>query len=195
MSDQPWTEMATGELVKRALDDAEALEHLIARFARRVRSVVRFYGMSLHDAQDAEQTVWFSFWQHLPLIRTPEHAGAWLAAATHNACRKQLKLTRRLALEDPVQLDMFDTPAARDRPTPEEHLLATERRRRVYRAITELAEPDRTIAILDMDAPRASASYVADFTGLPLDRVPSARRRARRRLRRLLIDDSTGECP
>ncbi len=187
--------MATGELVKRALDDAEALEHLIARFARRVRAVVRFYGMSVHDAQDAEQTVWFSFWQPLPLIRTPEHVGAWLAAATHNACRKQLKLARRLTLEDPVQLDTFDAPAARDQPTPEEHLLATERRRRVYRAITELAEPDRTIAILDMDAPRSSASYVADFTGLPRERIPNARRRARRRLRRLLMDDNTGECP
>nr|WP_184080302.1 sigma-70 family RNA polymerase sigma factor [Nocardiopsis mwathae] len=188
--------MATGELVKRALDDAVALEHLIARFARRVRSVVRFYGMSVHDAQDAEQTVWLGLWQHLAAIRTPEHVGAWLAAATHNACRKQLRLARRLALADPVHLDAFDVGASGQARTPEEHLLAAERRRRVRAAILELGEPDRTIAVLELCGPRSPAASVADFTGLPIAEVPNARRRVRRRLRRLLIDEQHGgECP
>lgn len=183
--DQPDGNVPTGELVKRALEeeDPTAWESLIGRYVRRVRAVVRSYGLSTHDAQDAEQTVWFRLSDHLARIRSPDRIGAWLASTAHDECRRQVRLSRRVTPADPTQLD------AVDHHSPETLHLDAEAARRVHGAITQLSEPDRTVAALDLNAPRSPASDVAEFTGLPRREVPTVRRRARRRLRRILTSN------
>ncbi|MDA8370520.1 MAG: sigma-70 family RNA polymerase sigma factor [Nocardiopsaceae bacterium] len=184
MTDQPCDEVATAELVKRALDeDASAWEALIDRFSLRVQKVVRSYGLSVHDAQDAEQAVWSIFAEHLSRVRAPEHIGAWLATTTHNECRRQLRLSRHATPEDPARLDVVN------HRSPEALHLAAERDRRVQRAIAGLGEPDRTVASLELYRPRSPAAEIAEFTGLHEREVPGVRRRVRRRLRRLLADE------
>ncbi|MFC3999115.1 RNA polymerase sigma factor [Nocardiopsis sediminis] len=184
MGDQPCGETATADLVKRALcRDGRAWDALIGRFSLRVRAVVRSYGLPWHDAEDVEQTVWCVLSDHLPRIRDPEHVGAWLAATTHNECRRQLRLRRRTAPEDPALLD------SADHRSPEALHLAAERDRGVRRAIAGLDEPERTLAAIDLYSPRTRVTEVAEFTGLPLAEIPVARRRMRRRLRRILAED------
>ncbi|WP_046471290.1 RNA polymerase sigma factor [Allosalinactinospora lopnorensis] len=183
MSDQSGSQLPTEELVKRAhANDTAAWELLIDRYSRQVWSVVRSYGLSLHDAQDAEQTVWFNLAENLSRLREPGRVGGWLATAAHYECRKQVRLARRATPTDPC---LLDGPGGRD---PETLHLNAERDRRVHRAIAELGEPDRTVAALELYAPRSPAADVADFAGLRPHEVAGIRRRVRRRLRRLLID-------
>ncbi|RNL87441.1 RNA polymerase sigma factor [Halostreptopolyspora alba] len=184
MSDQSGSQVPTAELVKRAQrNDTEAWESLIDRYARLVWSVVRSYGLLPHDAQDAEQTVWFNLAENLGRLRDPERVGGWLATTAHYECRKQVRLARRTAPTDPAFLER---PGGGD---PESLHIDAERARRVRRAIGELSEPDRTVAALELHAPRAPAADVADFAGVPLERVAGVRRRVRRRLRRLLTEE------
>ncbi|MBB4933064.1 RNA polymerase sigma factor (sigma-70 family) [Lipingzhangella halophila] len=171
-------------MVKRAqANDTHAWECLIDRYARLVWSVVRSYGLLPHDAQDAEQTVWFNLAENLDRLRAPERVGAWLATTAHYECRKQMRLARRTAPTDPAFLER---PGGGD---PESLHIDAERARQVRRAIAGLSEPDRTVAALELYAPRAPAADVADFAGLESEQVAGIRRRVRRRLRRMLTDE------
>lgn len=184
MSDQSGNQVPTAELVKRAQhNDADAWERLIDRYARLVWSIVRSYGLLPHDAQDAEQTVWFNLAENLQRLRDPARVAGWLATTAHYECRKQLRLARRTAPTDPAFLER---PSGGD---PESLHINAERARQVRRAIGELGEPDRTVAALELYMPRAPAADVADVTGLSPERVAGVRRRVRRRLRRLLTDE------
>ncbi|GAB3448096.1 sigma-70 family RNA polymerase sigma factor [Streptomonospora sediminis] len=187
MPDQSYEEVSTGELVKRAQshDDA-AWEALVDRFAGRVHAVVRSQGLSSHDAQDAEQTVWCNLAEHLSRIHTPESVGSWLATATQRECGKLRNLARRAPPVDPDQLSPVD------HRSPEALTMAAERDRLVRRAIAALREPDRTVAMLELHTPRSPAADIAEFAGMPLGEVPSVRRRVRRRLQRILIDEGYG---
>lgn len=181
VADQPYAEVSTSELVALARgDDPAAWEALLDRFGGLVGSIVRGYGLSVHDAQDAEQTVWFNLAQHLSTLHTPERVGAWLATSAHNACRRQHRIARRTAPRDPALLDLADPRS------PEAIHLAAERGDMVRQAIAALREPDRTIAYLELEEPRSPARTVAARTGLRPEEVPAARRRVRRRLQRLL---------
>ncbi|WP_131099279.1 RNA polymerase sigma factor [Streptomonospora litoralis] len=187
MADQPYGEVSTGELVKRALgDDGAAWEALIDRFAVRVHAVVRSHGLSPHDAQDAEQTVWSNLAEHLSRIRTPESVGPWLATTTQRECGKLRRLARRAPPTDPERLD------AADHRSPEAIAMAAERDRLVRRAIASLREPDRTVAVLELEAPRSPAADIAEFAGVEPSAVPAVRRRVRRRLQRLLVEQGYG---
>ncbi|MBB6000451.1 RNA polymerase sigma factor [Streptomonospora salina] len=187
MADQSYAEASTGELVKRALsDDETAWEALIDRFAVRVHAVVRSYGLSPHDAQDAEQTVWSNLAEHLSRLRTPDRVGPWLATATQRECGRIRRLARRAPPAEPEWLH------AVDRRSPEEITVAAERDSLVRRAIAALAEPDRTVAVLELHAPRSPAPDVAEFAGLRQAEVPAVRRRVRRRLQRLLTEQGYG---
>jgi RNA polymerase sigma factor (sigma-70 family) len=184
VGDQPCDEAATAELVRRALaDDPSAWEALLDRFWPKVRAIVWAYGLSQYDAQDAAQTVWCRLADHLDRVRAPESVGAWLAATTHNECRRQVRLARRTAPRDPALLD------GADHRTPESWQLAADTAGRVRRAVALLREPDRTVALLVLNAPRIPTWEVAEFTGLHPSEVPAVRRRVRRRLRRLYNDE------
>lgn len=183
VSDQPCSEVSAGELVKRAAEnDRAAWEALIDRYTGRVWSIVRTYGLSEHSAQDAAQTVWLNFADHLSRLRDPEHVGAWLATTARNECLKQMRLSRSATPVDPSRLD------SADHATPEELHMAAERSRRLREAIAGLGDPDRAVAELELHEPRTSAEQVAEAAGLHPHEVPAVRRRVRRRLRRLLID-------
>ncbi|MUL42956.1 sigma-70 family RNA polymerase sigma factor [Streptomonospora sp. PA3] len=190
MADQSYAEVSTGELVKRALsDDGTAWEALIDRFAVRVRAVVRSHGLSPHDAQDAEQTVWSNLAEHLSRIRTPESVGPWLATTTQRECGKLRRLARRAPPSAPERLDSVD------HRSPEALAMAAERDRLVRSAIAALHEPDRTVAVLELHAPRSPAADVAEFAGLCVDEVAAVRRRVRRRLQRMLVEQGYGAEP
>ncbi len=183
VSDQSEIQIPTSELVKRAQDnDTDAWEHLVDRYARLVWSVVRSYGLLPHDAQDAEQTVWFNLAENLGRLRNPARVGGWLATTAHYECRRQLRLARRTSPTDPA---LLERPGGDE---PESLHLDAERARQVRRAIAALGEPDRTVAALELYAPRAPASHVADFTGIAQEQVAVVRRRVRRQLRRTLAD-------
>ncbi|GAA4942021.1 hypothetical protein GCM10023224_25380 [Streptomonospora halophila] len=187
VADQSYAEVSTGELVKRALcDDDTAWEALMNRFAARVHAVVRSHGLSPHDAQDAEQTVWSNLAEHLSRIRTPESVGPWLATATRRECGRLLRLARRAPPADPERLH------AVDHRSPEAAAVAAERDRLVRRAIAALGEPDRTVAVLELHAPRSPAAEIAEFAGLSPAEVPAVRRRVRRRLQRSLAEQGYG---
>ncbi|MDT0303673.1 sigma-70 family RNA polymerase sigma factor [Streptomonospora sp. DSM 45055] len=187
MADQSYAEVSTGELVKRALcDDDVAWEALVDRFAARVHAVVRSHGLSPHDAQDAEQTVWSNLAEHLSRIRAPESVGPWLATATRRECARLRRLARRSPPSDPERLH------AVDHRSPEAAAVAAERDRLVRGAIAALGEPDRTVAVLELHAPRSPAAEVAEFAGLSPADVPAVRRRVRRRLQRALTDQGYG---
>lgn len=185
LSDQTRDVSSSVDLVGRAAaGEHAAWRALIGRYELMVDAVVRCHGLSGPDAEDARQTVWCRLAEHLDGIRSPERVGSWIARTAHREAALQVRLARRArALETgagPRALEPVD------HRTPESEYLRAEEDRGVREAIASVGEPERTVLALDLHRPGASAAEVADCTGLPVEEVPTVRRRARRRLFRLL---------
>ncbi len=176
---------SAAELVGRAADgDHAAWRALIRRYELMVDAVVHCHGLAGQDAEDARQTVWCRLAEHLDDIRSPERIGSWIARTTHRESARQARLARRArALEAGEGARLLDPV---DHRTPESEFLRAEEDRGVREAIAAIEEPERTVLALDLHRPGAPAAEVADCTGLALEEVASVRRRARRRLLRLL---------
>ncbi|RCV50650.1 RNA polymerase sigma factor [Marinitenerispora sediminis] len=185
MGDQPEGTTSTGALVRRAVDgDAAAWDGLLARYSALVWAVVHSYRLPPHDAQDAAQTVWCALAERLSRLRDPERVGAWLAAAAHNECRRQLRTGRRTAPYAPETLDLTD------HRSPESVHLAGEGVRAVRRALDGIGLPDRLVAMLYLDYPELGPDRIAEMAGVARAELAAIRRRAFRRLRRLLREQT-----
>ncbi|MFC7330124.1 RNA polymerase sigma factor [Marinactinospora rubrisoli] len=185
MGDQPDGTTSTADLVRRAVaDDGTAWEELLERYSTLVWAVVRSYRLSSHDAQDAAQTVWCALSEQLPRLRHPERVGSWLAATAHNECRRQLRTGRRT---EPYAPGTIDLP---DHRSPEAVHLAREGVQAVRRALDVVGSPDRLVAELYLDRPELGPEQIAELAGVPRAELPVIRRRAFRRLRRLVLDQT-----
>ncbi|GAA3747970.1 RNA polymerase sigma factor (sigma-70 family) [Spinactinospora alkalitolerans] len=183
MSDQPQDATSIADLVKRAAEsDDRAWEELHARYSGRLWVVIRSYRLSFHDCQDVAQTVWCNLSENLTRLRDPARVGAWLAVTAHNECRRQVRLRRRTHPYDPGGLDRPD------HRSPEAVHLAAEGAAAVYGALRRLDHPDRLVALLRLEAPELGADEVAELAGVPVGELGRIRRRAFRRLRRLLSE-------
>jgi len=183
----------------KALQAAGRLDAARDRFAelvtRHQRRAVRIAMHYLRDAADADEAVQDAFvksYMHLGTFREELPFEIWFTRILINGCLDRLKgRRRRERWIAPPQLD----PSGNERdpaeylpsrgPSPEDQVLADERRRRLKAALGELPERQRLVFMLSHFDGRSSRE-VSTMTGLNESTVRVHLFRAIRRLRAVL---------
>jgi RNA polymerase sigma factor (sigma-70 family) len=169
-----------GALVRAgAGGDPVALERLVARFDRLLRSVTRSYRLSRWDADDVIQSTWLQFMQHGRRLREPEALSGWLATT---ARRQSLRVLQRHVRERLTDDPSGDT--AGDHAEPDRELLATERREALHDALAQLPGRQRDLMRLLVAKPDVSYDEVSRELAMPIGSIGPTRARSLDRLRR-----------
>ncbi|HEX5214515.1 MAG TPA: sigma-70 family RNA polymerase sigma factor [Vicinamibacterales bacterium] len=165
---------------------------LVARHQRRAIRIAMHYLRDAADADEAVQDAFVKSYTHLGTFREELPFEIWFTRILINGCLDRLKgRRRRERWIAPPQLD----PSGNERdpaeylpsrgPSPEDQLLADERRRRLKAALGELPERQRLVFMLSHFDGRSSRE-VSAMTGLNESTVRVHLFRAIRRLRAVL---------
>ncbi len=156
-----------------------AIERLVVRFDRVLRSVTRSYRLSSWDADDVIQSTWLQFMQHGRELREPAALSGWLVTT---ARRSSLRLLQRHVREQ-----LMDDPGcstAGDHAEPERELLAAERREALHGALAELPDRHRNLMSMLVTSPDLSYEDVGRRLAMPVGSIGPTRARSLDRLRR-----------
>jgi RNA polymerase sigma-70 factor (ECF subfamily) len=192
---------ATASVVKAMQADGrhpEARERyadIVARHQRRASRIAFHY---LRDAAEADESVQDAFvkaYSHLASFREELPFEVWFTRILINGCLDRIKArTRRerwiVPAPEPApgQSDFTDRVAGSG-PSPEDQLLARERRQKLAGALSRLPERQRSVFMLS-HYQGCTSREVSALTGLNESTVRVHLFRAIRRLRTLLTDES-----
>jgi RNA polymerase sigma-70 factor (ECF subfamily) len=176
--------------------DAEARERyaeLVSRHQRRASRIAYHYLRDGADADEAVQDAFVKAYSHLSTFREELPFEVWFTRILINGCLDRIKARTR---RERWMTSMPDGPGGeRDfaertpghGPSPEEQLLARERRQRLAEAIAKL--PDRQRAVFMLSHYEGCTSReVSGLTGLNESTVRVHLFRAVRKLRALLVE-------
>lgn len=179
------------ELVVQARSGvAEAREEL----ARRYREPAYLLGLQLtgnrDDALDIAQDALLRFFATLDRFHEDRPVRPYLLRIVRN---RAMDLWRRRRIRRAESLDEGELPRqiVDDRPGPEETARRAELRRRVWRAVSELAPAKREILVL-RDYHDLAYAEIAKVLGIPIGTVMSRLHAARKALREVLVADGFG---
>jgi RNA polymerase sigma factor (sigma-70 family) len=174
----------TAQLISAAHHgDSEAWSSLVGRYGGLVWAVARAHRLSGADAADVTQTVWLRLVENLGRLREPDHLGGWLRTTTRHEC---LRVMRRAGREIPDD-EQQDVPAPPE-DSPELRLLAGERDRIVWMALSGLNDRCRSLLRVLAYSPDASYAEISATLGLPIGSIGPTRARCLGFLRRGLED-------
>jgi RNA polymerase sigma factor (sigma-70 family) len=161
-----------------AAGDDEAFERLVTRFDGLLRGVIRSFRLSSWDADDVIQATWLQFLQHGRTLREPAAVSGWLATT---ARRQSLRVLQRHVREH-----LTDDPAhggSADDATPDDQLLAAERRELLHDALAELPPRHKTLMRVLVTQPELSYEDVGRLLAMPVGSIGPTRARSLDRLR------------
>ncbi|MFG1699043.1 RNA polymerase sigma factor [Nonomuraea sp. NPDC049309] len=168
-------------LAAAAKGDRAAWDELEARYGPRMWAVARACGLSPVDAADAVQGAWLRLLQHLHDIREPASVGGWLVTTVRReALAMQRKEPPLVSVTEPV-----------DEPDPAAAVLEADGRRRLWKTVSTLQEPCRSI--LELVAYEVGNQQVASRLGLPDGSVGPTKARCLEKLRTLLSLQETAQ--
>jgi RNA polymerase sigma factor (sigma-70 family) len=168
-------------LVAAADGDRSAWETLEARFGPRMWAVARACGLSHSDAADAVQGSWLRLLQHLRSIREPARVGGWLATTV----RHEALLLLRKERGGVVSFEVVEEP------DPASAVLEADDRRLLWKTVSTLHEPCRTL--LQLVAIDLGSQQMATRLGLPIGSVGPTRARCLEKLRTLISIQETAQ--
>lgn len=179
------------DLVSRGeTDEARArFEELVSRYQQRASRIAFHYLRDVAEADEAVQDAFVKVFLHLTSYREELPFDVWFTRIVVNGCLDRLKArTRRerwlAPPADPSQDRALATYAAPEA-SPEERLLAAERRDKLLGAIARLPERQKTVVLLSQIDGR-SAKEIGLITGLNESTVRVHLFRALRALKRIL---------
>ncbi len=184
------------------LDEArERFGELIGRHQRRALRIAFHYLRDAADGDEAVQDAFVKAYMHLGTFREELPFEIWFTRILVNGCLDRLKARRRrerwmaAPMTDAlgVERDPAEYLPARG-PSPEDHVLADERRRQLAGALAKLPERQRLIFMLSHYDGRTSRE-VSAMTGLNESTVRVHLFRAIRRLRTLLAPGELSTVP
>jgi len=175
------------ELVRRArAGDRAAFDRLAERYRAALRAMAFLRTSDREAAQDLAQEALARAWAALPTLREPGAFLLWLKRIAARACLDW----HRPARPEPLSLDdegLSRLPAEAAL-QPLAILLARERQRALRQALASLPDANR-VALLMHVWEGASYEEIAAFTNVCVSTVEGRLYRARKQLRRLLLDD------
>ncbi|MEV0384021.1 sigma-70 family RNA polymerase sigma factor [Nonomuraea sp. NPDC050643] len=170
------------ELLDAAADgDRAAWDELESRFGPRMWAVARACGLGPADAADAVQGSWLRLLQHLQSIRDPAGVGGWLTTTVR---REALLILRK---ERPG----VSFPEMTEAPDPASAVLEADGRRLLWKTVSTLHEPCRTL--LQLVAIDLGNQQVASRLGLPVGSIGPTKARCLEKLRTLISTQETAQ--
>ena len=116
--------------------DETAWKGIVDEFSTTVWHWARNAGLSVHDAEDAAQMVWYRLKDRGHTIREPARLAGWLARTTANeAGAIRGRTTRELGFDDMIEVKTSRQDA---QPRPDDLLMVGELRQRLVAAYQEL---------------------------------------------------------
>jgi len=172
----------------------ERYADLVARHQRRAARIAFHYLRDAAEADEAVQDAFVKAYSHLASFREELPFEVWFTRILINGCLDRIKArTRRERWlvpspePSPGQADFTDRVAGSG-PSPEDQLLARERRQKLADALSRLPERQRSVFMLS-HYEGCTSREVSALTGLNESTVRVHLFRAIRRLRSLLTDD------
>src|SRR5919108_5175186 len=178
----------------RHADAREPYTELVARHQRRASRIAFHYLREAAEADEAVQDAFVKAFSHLSSFREELPFEVWFTRILINGCLDRIKArTRRERWivpvpEAPAGQREFADRVAGGGPSPEEQVLARERRQKLAAALARLPERQRSVFMLSHFEGRTSRE-VSAMTGLNESTVRVHLFRAIRRLRTLLADE------
>jgi RNA polymerase sigma-70 factor (ECF subfamily) len=177
--------------------NAEAFEHFVRKYQRKITRVAYRMLRDLAEADCAAQESFLRAYQNLDDFREGSTFETWLTRICINWCKDRLK-RRRLVLyfhQTPIREE--DEPGPRDLtphpdPSPERRALSREIRDRLWQAIDLLSPRQRAIFLLK-HFEELSIPEIAEITGLDAGTVKSHLFRAAHKIRARLAEFRKGE--
>lgn len=174
----------------------ERFADLVHRHQRRASRIAYHYLRDVADADEAVQDAFVKTFTHLDTFREELPFEVWFTRILVNGCLDRIKSRSRRErwfVSRSEHADegggLLETTAASD-PSPEDELLAEERRRALGRALGMLPDRQRLVFVLSQVEGRSSKE-VSAMTGLNESTVRVHLFRAVRKLRKLLTETST----
>jgi RNA polymerase sigma-70 factor (ECF subfamily) len=176
----------------------ERYAEVVTRYQRRAVRIAFHYLRDAADADEAVQDAFIKAYMHLGTFREELPFEVWFTRILINGCLDRIKARRRRErwmappMLDPngVERDPAEYIPSRG-PSPEDQVLAGERREQLTAAISKLPERQRMVFILSHVEGRSSRE-VSSMTGLNESTVRVHLFRAVRRLRLLLVSRTAG---
>jgi RNA polymerase sigma-70 factor, ECF subfamily len=188
-------------------DARERFAELVARHQRRASRIAYHYLRETADADEAVQDAFVKAYSHLSTFREELPFDVWFTRILINGCLDRIKArTRRERWLVPMGrvtgAGTENVPAERDLTervasvgaSPEDTLLARERRQQIASALARLPERQRAVFVLS-HVEGCTSREVSALTGLNESTVRVHLFRAIRRLRSLLASDKVAEPP
>ena len=181
--------MMVDELVRAAAGgDEDAFAQLVALHEKKVYNLALRMCGNPEDAADAAQEAFLAAWKGLPRFRGEAGFSTWLYRLTANAAidclRREKKRRGELSIEGgELPLSLPDAG-----PSPQEAAEGGELRAAVNAALARLTDQHRTVLIL-RELQELSYEEIAGALGLDLGTVKSRISRARKALRKILLED------
>jgi RNA polymerase sigma factor (sigma-70 family) len=190
MTDSPTH--ADADLIVRCLEqDAAAWETLLWRYQRLVASITYKYGLTPEDSADVLQSVFMTLYQQLDTLRAQDKLSSWIITIAVRECwklrhRGKSVLSSSISLDDP---DNHETAQqlTDEQPLPDTILLELERQHTLRRAVTDLAEPCRTLLteLFYRDEPQPYAELSLQLA-MPVASIGPTRARCLNKLKSVL---------
>ena len=181
--------MTPDELARAATKgDIDAFETLLGLYQNKVYGLALRMCGSEEDAWDVAQEAFLAAWRALPGFRGESGFSTWLYRLTANAAidclRREKKRRGELSIEGgELPLSLPDAG-----PSPQEAAEGGELRAAVNAALARLTDQHRTVLIL-RELQELSYEEIAGALGLDLGTVKSRISRARKALRKILLED------
>jgi len=176
-----------GELVAATkCGNAEAFDHLVLRYQRRVLAVAQRIVNNREDAEDVMQESFHKAFLHLSAFQEKSHFSTWLTRIAMNEAFMLLRRRRRtLEVSQESSDDDVDSVAATfidQAPNPEESCRHHERTKLLNEAISRLS-PKLRRTILLYDIQEHSVKETAQMLGTSIAAVKSRLNHGREKLR------------
>lgn len=164
--------------------DPLALDELVLCMTPVLWHVVRAYRLEREVAEDVVQTTWLALVNHRASILDGAAVGGWLTTTARREAWRVSKASARLRPEEDEELTLR-LPAQR---SPEEAVVAADRRDRLWSAVDSLPERCRRLLRIVAFENRPDYSQLAEDLQMPIGSIGPTRGRCLAKLRVALIE-------
>jgi RNA polymerase sigma-70 factor (ECF subfamily) len=139
--------MTDPQLVARAQGgDLPAFEELVKKYQREIYSLAYRLVLDAEEAKDLAQQAFLQAFVHIRSFRQQAQFRTWLFRIAINQCYSYLKNRKKFG--DPVDCEEF---VLAGEESPEEDLVAQDRRQRLYAALNRLPAKQRAVITLKLE--------------------------------------------
>jgi RNA polymerase sigma factor (sigma-70 family) len=168
--------------------DQQQLNRLVTELSPFLWQVARSQGLSQVSSEDVVQLTWLGLLRDMDRIREPAAVVGWLITTTK---REAWRAVHRAKHELPATEDDPEE-LVEQAPTPEDEVLATDRRRRLWAAVNRLSARCRELLRVVAFVPRPDYTALAATLGMPKGGIGPTRQRCLAKLRALLDAEPEG---